>query len=137
MANRQRNPANISTYGPLTLDGTTTTNYTGIIIVPRATVVSVQLVWTATSGSLNATATLQETNHPFPDSDTDTDWVDNADVTFTDPAGSDSKELENIGNMGASTFRIKFARSSSSGDRDWETSALSTQSVSVSESGKG
>ena len=101
--------------GELTLDGTDTTQYLAPIVLPKASVIAFQIVFTATAGSLNATGTLQETCLANPDLDTDTDWVDSSDITIVDPAGTTSKQMFNIGNIGSGAMRLKFSRSSGTG----------------------
>ncbi len=101
----------------LTLDATTTTQYTDPIVVPHGSVFAIQLDWQSVGDDLAATGEMQETCIPNPDTSTDTDWVTSSDVTITAIAATDTpvKQLINIGNMGSAMFRLKFSRSAGSG----------------------
>jgi hypothetical protein len=91
------------------------TKYTGPIVMSRAGLWSVQIIWTSTS-ALIAAATLYRTNIANPNFDNDTDWVNDTTVAFDGVSGGGSdKEFCEIGNSGAFIYRIKFARSGGTG----------------------
>jgi hypothetical protein len=101
--------------GTLTLDGTDTVQYSDPIVLSRAGLWSVQIIWTSTS-ALIAAATLYRTNYDNPNFATDTDWVADTTVAFDGVSGGGSdKEFCEIGNSGAFIYRVKIARSSGTG----------------------
>lgn len=69
--------------------------------------------WAGTSPS--GTLTLWQSNKPDPAVDSVTDWVQNTDVTFTSPAGSDSKSFLNVGNAAARWYMVRYVNASGSG----------------------
>lgn len=73
---------------------------------------AVHFEWTGTPTS---TLSLWSTCKPNPSLASDTDWVEDATITFTNPAGSASKALKEIGNSGAYMYRIKVVTASGSG----------------------
>lgn len=103
--------------GELTLDATTTTQYTDPILIPHGSVFAFQKVYTTAGADLTtSTAQMQETCIPNPGLSDDTDWVASTDVTIAAADGTDgAKELINVGNLGSGLIRFKFVRSAGSG----------------------
>ncbi len=74
---------------------------------------SVHIGWT---GTLNGDLQLWYTNVPKPLETDDTEWVQDTTFTASDPAGSAGMTFVTVGNLVARWVRIKFARTSGSGD---------------------
>ncbi len=102
----------------LIMDAVTINTTTGATVRSKpfsmqyGTIASLHFIWTGTPTS---TITLWESNKGEKPSTDDTDWVQNTDITFTQPAGSASKGLYNFGNAGARWYRVKVVTSVSSG----------------------
>ena len=90
------------------------TKYSTVLVLQRASEFSLHMVWDSTS-ALNATATLQVSNKPNPDETSDTDWVDNTDITFTDPGGADLSEFIHVSAASGALYRVKFVNGSGTG----------------------
>lgn len=94
----------------------TTTIYSDRFSMRKGSLFSLHLEWAGSSPS--GTLTLWQSNKPNPDPDSVTDWIENTDVTFTSPAGSDSAEFHNIGNSAAKFYMIRYVNATGTGNID-------------------
>ncbi len=76
---------------------------------------SLHYVW---GGTPTSAITLWESNKVKPDQTDDTDWVQNSDVTFTNPAADTGKIIINVGNSASLWYRLKVVTSVSTGTFD-------------------
>jgi hypothetical protein len=90
----------------------TSTIYSERISMKMGSLFSLHCIWT---GTPTGTLTLWQSNLPDPDPDSVTDWIQNTDVTFTDPAGSASSTFVNAGNAAAKFYMVRYVNSSGSG----------------------
>ena len=74
---------------------------------------SLHLVWT---GTPTGTFTLWASDRPDASLTDDTDWVQfTTGITFTNPAGSASKGLYEVGNARSLKYRVKYVNASGTG----------------------
>lgn len=66
-------------------------------------------------GTMTGTFTLWVTDHPNPNMATDADWVQDTGITFTNPAGSDTKFNDSASNMKQHWKRVKYVNATGSG----------------------
>ena len=101
-------------YAEQDLDSTTNaTVYSSTISTKYAPNWSIHYQWTKVGGTgATSTITLWASNIREPDASDDTDWVQNTDVTFTDPADDSGKALIEVGNSGAKHYRLKIVTAS-------------------------
>ena len=100
--------------GGATIDTTTNaTIYSKPFSMQLGTVGSLHFIWTGTPTS---EITFWESNKgEKPSLADDTDWVQNTDITFTQPTANASKGFYNFGNSGARWMRLKVVTTVSSG----------------------
>lgn len=101
----------VLTTGATINTGAAATIYSSVFTVKDATTWAVHLEWTGGT----STVTLQASCKPTPNEASDTDWVDDADITVAGPDGAAGKSLQEIGNSGASYYRLKVVTASGSG----------------------
>lgn len=92
----------------------TNTIYSERFSAKKGSLFSLHFEWAGTAPS--GTLTLWQSNKPDPDPDSVTDWVQNSDVTFTSPAGSDSSFFLNVGNAAAEHYMVRYVNASGTGD---------------------
>jgi len=95
-----------------TMTGTATI-YSDRFSMRKGSLFSLHFEWAGSSPS--GTLTLWQSNKPDPDPDSVTDWVENTDVTFTSPAGSDSAEFHTVGNAAAKYYMVRYINGSGTG----------------------
>jgi len=88
--------------------------YSKRISMKRASLFSLHIEY----GALTGTITLWQSNKADPDPDSDTDWIQNTDVTFDALSGSGSSQFINAGNAAARYYKVKYAHTSGTGDLD-------------------
>lgn len=78
-----------------------------------ATVCGMHFEWT---GTPTGTFTLWKSNKPNPVESTDADWIQDATVVMSNPAGSASKSGNEVGNAGFKKYRVKYVNASGTGN---------------------
>ena len=107
-----------------TISADPATVYSNVFYVTSSNMASFHLVVDDDASSLAITVTLWASNKPNPSLTDDTDWVQMTSSHGYDglpngnPTGGDTKDLVDLGNLGAAVYRFKFERTAGSGTLD-------------------
>lgn len=68
-----------------------------------------------TTGTLTGTFTLWYSNYDHPSETDDTDWIQDVNITMTQPAGAATKALYSVDGLQSKWYRIKYVNTSGTG----------------------